>query len=166
MIRDSIASGALSLTSNAERLISESARSCSVVKTHHNPKCAYARSKQVTKKPEAVRFELLYGDTVIVAVLLTTLPTEAVIVTVPPEPVARPGTIETVPADTVAMAVLLEFQVATLVTSTIPLQVVAFASIVTVGSLVVIVPLVGSKAIDAIHPTVTVRPWVADTAGF
>jgi hypothetical protein len=108
--------------------------------------------------------KLLYGATVMVAVLLTTLPMETVTATVPP--VVRPDTIVTVPADTVAKAVLLEVQVATLLTSTDPLQVVASASIDTEGWLLVTVPLVGFKVIDAIHPVTTVTLWVADTEGF
>lgn len=92
------------------------------------------------------------------------LPTEAVIATVPL--VVMPDTIVTVPADTVARLVLLEVQVATLVTSTVPLQVVASASIDTEGWLLVTVPLVGFKVIDSIHPVTTVTLWVADTEGF
>jgi len=54
----------------------------------------------------------------------------------------------TVPADTVARFVLLEVQVATLVTSSDPLHVAAVAVIEIDGSLVVIVPLVGFSVID------------------
>ena len=68
---------------------------------------------------------LAYGDTVIVAALLVMLPIEAVMVTVPP--VVKPDTPDTRPADTVARLVLLEVQVATLVTSCDPLQVSAVA---------------------------------------
>jgi len=53
------------------------------------------------------------------------LPIEAVTVTVPP--VVKPVAPETRPADTVARLVLLEAQVATLVTSCDPLQVDAVA---------------------------------------
>src|SRR5215469_9845090 len=102
--------------------------------------------------------ELPYGETVIVAWLLTTLPTVAVMVTVPL--VVLPDTMVTVPADTVARFVLLEAHVATAVTSVGPLQVFACAEIETVGWLVVIVPLVGFSAMAVIHPTVTVTVWV------
>ena len=54
----------------------------------------------------------------------------------------------TVPADTVARLVLLELQVATLVTSSEPLHVAAVAVIERDGSFVVIVPLVGFRVID------------------
>jgi hypothetical protein len=102
-----------------------------------------------------------YGVTDIVAAgLLTILPIEAVMVTVPPVPTARPGTIETMPADTVARLVLLEVQVATSVTSGLPLQVTAVAVIGNVGSLVVTLPFVGFNVIAVMHPTVTVTVWV------
>jgi hypothetical protein len=87
-----------------------------------------------------------YGETVIVATLLVTLPIVAVTVTVPP--VAKPDMMVTFPADTVARSVLLEVHVATLVTSSDPLHVAAVAVIEIDGSLVVIVPLVGLKVID------------------
>lgn len=95
-----------------------------------------------------------YGETVMVAALLVTLPIEAVMVTVPP--LVRPVTIDTVPADTVARFVLLEFHVATEVTSGDPLQVVAVAVIDKVGLLLLIVPLVVSSVILLMQPTVTV----------
>jgi hypothetical protein len=88
----------------------------------------------------------LYGETVIVATLLTILPMVAVTVTVPPA--VMPGTIETMPADTVARFVLLDVQVATSVTGNDPVHVVACAAMETLGSLVVTVPLVGSRVID------------------
>jgi hypothetical protein len=101
---------------------------------------------------------------VITATLLVILPTVAVMLTCPA--VVLLVTMVTVPADTVARFVLLEFHVATLVTSAEPLQVVALAVIETVGALVVIVPLVGLSVIALIHPTVTVTLWVAVTVGF
>ena len=96
--------------------------------------------------------------------MLTTLPMVAVTVTVPG--VVLPDTIVTVPAETVARLVLLEAHVATLVTSAVPLQVVACAVIGRVGWLAVIVPLVGLSVIEVIHPTVTVTLWVAVIVGF
>ena len=54
----------------------------------------------------------------------------------------------TVPADTVARLLLLEFQVATLVTSSEPLHVAAVAVIEKDGWFVVTVPLVGFRVID------------------
>jgi len=89
---------------------------------------------------------LPYGETVIVAAMLVTLPIVAVTETVPP--VVIPARMVTVPADTVARFVLLEVQVATLVTSSEPLHVAAVAVIEIDGSLVVIVPLVGLRVID------------------
>ena len=80
-----------------------------------------------------------YGETVIAAGRLVTLPIDAVTCTVPP--VVMPATISTSPADTVARPVLLEVQVATSVTSCDPLQVTAVAVSCTSGSLVVTVPL-------------------------
>lgn len=68
----------------------------------------------------------------------------------------------TVPADTVARAVLLEFQVATEVTSNDPLQVSASAVMgPNVGTLVVTAPLVGFNVILVTQPTVTVTVAVA-----
>jgi hypothetical protein len=87
-----------------------------------------------------------YGVTVIVAAMLVTLPIDAVTATCPG--VVLPVIIVTVPADTVARLVLLEVQVATLVTSSEPLHVVAVAVIEKDGSFVVIVPLVGFRVID------------------
>ena len=66
-----------------------------------------------------------YGVTDMVSWLLTTFPIAAVMITFPP--VVRPVASRTVPADTVAKAVLLEVQVATLVTTTEPLHVTAVA---------------------------------------
>ena len=63
---------------------------------------------------------------------------------------------ETVPAETVARFVLLEFHVATSVTSGEPLHVVAVAVIEKLGWLVVTVPLVGFSVIAVMQPTVTV----------
>ena len=93
-----------------------------------------------------IKIKICYGETVIIAWLLTTLPTEAVIVTVPG--VVLPATIVTTPADTVARLVLLDCHVATSVTSFEPLQVAASALIANVGLFVVIVPLVLSSEID------------------
>jgi cytosine/uracil/thiamine/allantoin permease len=87
-----------------------------------------------------------YGLTVIVAVLLTIFPIVAVMSTVPP--VVIPGTCETTPADTVARFVLLEVQVATVVTSKEPLQVAACANNVRVGLLPDTDPLVCDNAMD------------------
>jgi hypothetical protein len=88
----------------------------------------------------ASRRNAAYGVTVIVAVLLLTLPIVAVTVTVPP--VVIPDTFVTVPADTVASVVLLEVQVATSVTGKEPLHVTASAVRLSVGLLAVTVPLV------------------------
>jgi hypothetical protein len=63
--------------------------------------------------------------------LLTTLPAEAVMVTVPL--VVRPATSVTVPADTVAKLVLLEVQVAISLKGNEPLQVTASADSVSLG---------------------------------
>ena len=78
--------------------------------------------------------------------MLTTLPMVAVMMTLPG--VVLPATMVTVPADTVARLGLLEAQVATVVTSAEPLQVVASAVIERVGLLVVIVPLLWFNLID------------------
>lgn len=77
-----------------------------------------------------------------------------------------PGTIETTPADTVARAVLLEVQVATLVTPWSPLQVIASAVMGKVGLLPDTVPFVGVNVIDWMHPTVTVTVCVPVMLGF
>jgi len=94
------------------------------------------------------------------------LPIAAVMLTVPA--VVLPATIVTVPAETVARLVLLEVQVATSVTGTVPLHVTAFA--VKGGSLGTFVvkggPLVGCMLMDWIHPTVTVTVWVPVMDGF
>ena len=89
----------------------------------------------------------LYGDTVIVAVLLVTLPMDALMCTAPA--VVFPATIVTRPADTVARLVLSEFQVAIELMFGLvpPPQRVADAVIGKVGLLVVIVPLVGFSVI-------------------
>ena len=105
-----------------------------------------------------------HGVTFIVAALLVMLPMDAVMVTVPP--VVMPDTMETVPADTVARFVLLEFHVATCVTSGDPLQVVAVAVIEKVGWLVVTDPLVGPIVIALMQPTVTVTVCVPLSEGF
>jgi hypothetical protein len=97
--------------------------------------------------------------------LLVIPPAEAEIVTVPSAP-ALPVAV-TVPAETVAMAVLLEVQVATLVTSTEPLHVCAMALILTlVVPPLVMLPLVGLSVIDWIQPTITVSDWVPVIDGF
>jgi hypothetical protein len=97
---------------------------------------------------------------------LMMLPTAAVMLTLPL--VVLPVTIVTVPAETVARLVLLEVQVATGVTSTMPLHVVACA--VKGGSLGAFVvkggPLVGSILMDWIHPTVTFTVCVPVIDGF
>jgi energy-converting hydrogenase Eha subunit C len=106
-----------------------------------------------------------YGETVIVAALLVMLPMEAVTVTCPP--VVRPVIPETKPADTVAKFVLLEFHVATEVTSCGPLQVAALAvSCKVVPLLLLTLPLVLSRVIDEMHPTVTVTVCVPLSEGF
>ena len=106
-----------------------------------------------------------YGETDIVAASLVMLPIEAVTVTVPPA--VRPATPETKPADTVARFVLLEVQVATLVTSAAPLQVSAVASSCTVvPELLLTDPLVWFNVIRVTQPTVTVTVCVADTDAF
>jgi hypothetical protein len=93
-----------------------------------------------------------------VAVLLVTLPTEAVTFTFPV--VVMPETLVTVPADTVARLVSLEVHVATEVTGCEPLQVAAFAAMERVGTLAVKVPLVGVSVIEVMQPTVTVTVCV------
>jgi hypothetical protein len=96
---------------------------------------------------------------------LMMLPIAAVMLTVPA--VVLPGTIVTVPAETVARLVLLEVQVATVVTSTVPLHVTAFAVKGSLGTLVVKGgPLVGCMLMDWIHPTVTVTVCVPVMDGF
>jgi hypothetical protein len=77
--------------------------------------------------------------------LLTTLPTVAVIVTVPP--VVMLDTSVTKPADTVAKLVLLEVQVATPVTSVEPLHVEASAFNWRVRLLALTCPLEGVTTI-------------------
>lgn len=93
-----------------------------------------------------------------------TLPIEAVTVTVPP--VVKPATPETRPADTVARLVLLEVQVATLVTSTgaLLLHGVAVAVSCTVRLVPLLTePLVGFRVIEVTHwLTVTVCVPVID----
>ena len=105
-----------------------------------------------------------YGETVIDAVLLMTLPIEAVTVTVPP--LVKPATPETRPADTVARLVLLEVHVATLVTSTgaLLLHGVAVAVSCTVKAVLLLTePLVGFIVIEVTHwLTVTVCVPVID----
>ncbi|MDQ1389089.1 MAG: hypothetical protein QOF56_2543, partial [Acidobacteriaceae bacterium] len=108
---------------------------------------------------------LSYGDTVMVTAGLMMLPIAAVTLTVPA--VVLPGTIVTVPAETVARLVLLDVQVATGVTSTMPLHVVACAVKVSVGAFVVKGgPLVGCILMDWIHPTVTFTVCVPVIDGF
>jgi hypothetical protein len=107
---------------------------------------------------------LSYGVTVMVTALLTTLPIVAVMVTVPL--VVIPDTSATVPADTVARLVLLEVQVATLVTGTEPLHVDASAVRERVGRLAVSCPLEGVTRMDWMHPTVTVTVCVPVIDGF
>jgi len=109
----------------------------------------------------------VYGETVIVAVLLVTVPMVAVIVTVPPCPVERPAAIVTVPADTVARLLLLVFQVATWLTlvEVPPPQGAAIAVIGKVGLLFVTVPLVGVSVIDVTH-SLTVTVCVPVIVGF
>jgi hypothetical protein len=93
------------------------------------------------------------------------LPIAAVMLTLPG--VVLPGTIVTVPAETVARLVLLEVQVATGVTSTVPLHVVACAVKGSLGAFVVKGgPLVGCILMDWIHPTVTVTVCVPVMDGF
>jgi len=105
-----------------------------------------------------------YGETVIDAVLLMTLPIEAVTVTAPP--LVKPATPETRPADTVARLVLLEVHVATLVTSTgaLLLHGVAVAVSCTVKAVLLLTePLVGFIVIEVTHwLTVTVCVPVID----
>lgn len=88
--------------------------------------------------------------------LLDTPPEDAVTVIVPSAPVVPVGL--TTPAETVAICVLLEVHWATLVISIMPLQVVAFATRVTlvVPPLLIVVPLVEVTLIELMQPTVTV----------
>jgi hypothetical protein len=109
--------------------------------------------------------ELCYGVTEMTTGRLMTLPTAAVMLTLPL--VVLPVTIVTVPAETVAKLVLLDVQVATGVTSTMPLHVVACAVKVSVGAFVVKGgPLVGCILMDWIHPTVTFTVCVPVIDGF
>lgn len=78
-----------------------------------------------------------------------------------------PATAETRPADTVAKFVLLEFHVATEVTSGDPLQVVAVAvSDWVTPELAPTLPLVGFIVIALMQPTVTVTVCVPLMVGF
>jgi len=107
-----------------------------------------------------------YGETVIVAVLLMTLPIEAVTVTVPPA--LKPATPETTPADTVARLLLLEVHVAMLVTGTDapPPHGTPIAVSVTVAPLLLLTePLAGDIVIDVTH-SLTVTVCVPDIDGF
>jgi len=79
-------------------------------------------------------------------VLLTTFPIVALMSTVPPA--VMPATCETTPADTVARFVLLEVQVATVVTSKEPLQVAACAINERVGLFPDTDPLVCDNVMD------------------
>jgi hypothetical protein len=111
--------------------------------------------------------ELCYGVgvTCMTTGRLMMLPTAAVMLTLPL--VVLPVTIVTVPAETVARLVLLDVQVATGVTSTVPLHVVACAVKVSVGAFVVKGgPLVGCILMDWIHPTVTFTVCVPVIDGF
>jgi hypothetical protein len=93
------------------------------------------------------------------------LPIAAVMLTVPL--VVLPVTIVTVPAETVAKLVLLEVQVATVVTSVVPLHVVACAVKLSLGAFAVKGgPLVGCILIDWMHPTVTFTVCVPEMDGF
>jgi hypothetical protein len=94
-----------------------------------------------------------------------TLPIAAVMFTDPL--VVLPVTIVTAPADTVARLVLLEVQVATVVTSVVPLHVVACAVKLSVGAFWVKGgPLLGCNLIDWMHPTVTFTVCVPEMDGF
>jgi hypothetical protein len=100
-----------------------------------------------------------------VTALLTTFPIVAVMVTVPL--VVRPATSRTTPADTVAKLVLLEVQVATSVTGTVPLHVTAVAVRVSCVTFAVRGgALVGDTSIEVMHPTVTVTVCVPVMDGF
>ena len=102
-----------------------------------------------------------------VTALLTTLPDEAVMVTVPI--VVLPVTSVTTPAVTVARLVLLEVHVATSVKGKDPLHVCASAVKVSLGRLPVKVKglaLDGCTRIDWIQPTVTVTGCVPVIDGF
>jgi hypothetical protein len=97
--------------------------------------------------------------------VLMMLPTAAVMLTEPL--VVLPVTIVTVPAETVAKLVLLEVQVATAVTSVLPLHVVACAVKLSVGAFAVKGgPLVGCILIAWMHPTVTFTVCVPEMDGF
>lgn len=124
-----------------------------------------ARNGRPSAGQFAPRIIFQFGDTDIVSWLLTMLPTVAVMITFPV--VVLPEVSLTTPADTVARVVLLEVQVATLVTSKEPLQVSAVA--VNGGSVKLLAvnaaALVGI-VIDWIHPTVTVTVCVPVIDGF
>ncbi len=102
----------------------------------------------------------------IVAVLLMTLPIEAVTVTVPPA--LKPATPETTPADTVARLLLLEVHVAMLVTGTDappPHGTPIAVSVTVVPLLLLTEPLAGDIVIDVTH-SLTVTVCVPDIDGF
>jgi hypothetical protein len=98
-----------------------------------------------------------------VALVVLVIPPDVALITVMPCVTAVAS-----PPATVATAVLLEFQLELVVTSTTPLHVVAFAA----NSWVLFVPptemlaLVGAIAIDLMHPTVTVTGCVPVIVGF
>jgi hypothetical protein len=97
--------------------------------------------------------------------LLVIPPAEAEIVTVPFAFALPVGV--TTPAETVAMVVSLDFQVATSVIGSGPLQVCAVAWMVTlVWPPFLMLPLVGLSVIELIQPTITVNDCVPAIDGF
>jgi hypothetical protein len=112
----------------------------------------------------AAPFELFYGVTDMVSVLLTTVPMVAVIFTLPA--VVTVEALVTTPADTVARLVLLEVHVATSVTGKSPLHVTAVAVNVSVKLLPVNGEALVGIWIWLMHPTVTVTVCVPVAAGF
>jgi hypothetical protein len=105
-----------------------------------------------------------YGVTLIVKMLLTTVPIVAVIFTLPL--VVTVEALMTTPADTVARLLSLVFQVATSATGKEPLQVTAVAVNVSVKLLPVNGEALVGIWIWLIHPTVTVTVCVPVAAGF
>ena len=94
---------------------------------HPSSNCGQSTGAQLGHPPP------IYGPTEMSTLLLTILPAEAVIATVPL--VVLPVTSVTTPPVTVARFVLLEVHVATLVMSSEPLQVNAVAVNVSLGLL-------------------------------
>jgi hypothetical protein len=111
----------------------------------------------------ALRVNRAHGLTVSVALVVLVMPPDVALITAVPCVTA----VATPPA-TVATAVLLEFQLELVVTSTTPLHVVASAANVWVFGVpeTKMVAVVGEIAIDWMQPTVTVSGCVPVIVGF